>query len=423
MRAAPTPKLTRVVTLAGISLLAALLLGRVELVVVVAPLLVSAAVGVAAAKPPQASVALDLTVDRALAGDTFEATVTVRSTSGCQDLEIGLRVPTTFEVVDGTPRASVSLGRGGGYRHSIRLQAKSWGVHSIGIVAMRSFGPGRLIAYESVHDVRRNFRVYPKLETLRSAITPPQTQVFAGNYVGRTTGAGIEFADVRGFVGGDRLKHVNWRVSSRRQDLYVNVFHPERNSDIVLFLDTFTDVGPSRASSLDVAVRGATSLARHYLSHRDRVALVGFGGVLKWLTASMGERQFYRIADYVLDLEVSLSYAWKDIDVLPARTLPPLSLVVALSPLIDRRAIEAVMDLRARGFPVVAIDTLNEDAVEPGPGAGATVAFKAWRLQRQALRFELTRSGVAVVEWAGERPLTAVLSAVPDLRRELVMRS
>jgi hypothetical protein len=120
---------------------------------------------------------------------------------------------------------------------------------------------------------------------------------------------------------------------------------------------------------------------------------------------------------------VSLSYAWKDIDVLPARTLPPLSLVVALTPLIDRRTIKAVMDLRARGFPVVAIDTLNVDGVDASPGAGGTVAHRAWRLQRQCLRFELSRSGVAVVEWSGKEPLVAALSAVPDLRRELVMRS
>ena len=70
----------------------------------------------------------------------------------------------------------------------------------------------------------------------------------------------------------------------------------------------------------------------HYLREKDRVGLVSFGGVLNWLTASSGPVQLYRIVDSLLDAEILLSYAWKDIDVIPTRTLPPRALVLALTP-------------------------------------------------------------------------------------------
>jgi hypothetical protein len=39
--------------------------------------------------------------------------------------------------------------------------------------------------------------------------------------------------------------------------------------------------------------------------------------VLNWLTASSGVVQLYRVLDSLLDAEIFLSYAWRDIDVLP----------------------------------------------------------------------------------------------------------
>ena len=47
---------------------------------------------------------------------------------------------------------------------------------------------------------------------------------------------------MREWAPGDRVKSINWRASARRGVLWVNEQHPERNTDVVLFLDTFTDV-------------------------------------------------------------------------------------------------------------------------------------------------------------------------------------
>ena len=148
-------------------------------------------------------------------------------------------------------------------------------------------------------------------------LRPRETQVFAGNEVARQKAEGIEFADLRPFAYGDRMRRINWRASARRGELWVNEHHTERNTDVVLFLDTFVEARRLDASTLDGAVRAAASLSSEYLRQRDRVGLVSFGGLLRWFLPGSGLIQRYRIIDALLDTEVIENYAWKDIDVIP----------------------------------------------------------------------------------------------------------
>ena len=122
-------------------------------------------------------------------------------------------------------------------------------------------------------------------------------------------GEGIEFADIRPFAPGDRVRRVNWRASARRERLYVNESHPERASDVILFLDSFAEARGSGEGTIDQAVRAASSLADAYLERRNRVGLVSFGGILRWLPPEMGMRQQYRIVDALIETELARSYS------------------------------------------------------------------------------------------------------------------
>ena len=177
-----------------------------------------------------------------------------------------------------------------------------------------------------------------------------------GSQVSRERGEGIEFADLRPLIAGDRVRSINWRASARRGVPYVNVQHPEHSADIVLFLDTFAEAERAEAGTLDTAVHAAAALASTYLTQRDRVALVSFGGVVSWLVGSPGTRQLYRIVDALLESHVKPSFRWTDITHVPGHLLPARALVIALSPLLDERGIGALLDLRARGYDLVVIE-------------------------------------------------------------------
>ena len=222
-----------------------------------------------------------------------------------------------------------------------------------------------------------------------------------GSQVSRERGEGIEFADLRPLLPGDRVRSINWRASARRGVPFVNVQHPEHSADVVLFLDTFAEAERAEAGTLDAAVHAAAALASRYLTRRDRVALVSFGGVVSWLAGSPGTRQLYRIVDALLESHVKSSFRWRDITHVPGHLLPARALVLALSPLLDERGIGALLDLRARGYDLAVIEI---SPLALGDTVSHELPLRLWRLQREALRARFERLGVPVARW--ERPHT-----------------
>jgi uncharacterized protein (DUF58 family) len=248
-------------------------------------------------------------------------------------------------------------------------------------------------------------------------LRPHDTQVFLDNYVARERGDGIEFADLRPFVPGDRVRHVNWRASARRQRLWVNQHHPERNADVVVFVDSFAEARRGRASTLDFNVRAAASLIAAYLREKDRVGFVSFGGVLNWLLPGTGTIQLYRIVDAMLDTQVVLSYAWKAIDVIPPRTLPPHALIIALTPMLDERSVNVLLDIRRRGFDLAVIEISVEHGPLQRPDELHGLARRLWRLQREAVRGRFERVGVPVAVWDENSTLLEAVEEVRAFRR------
>ena len=161
-----------------------------------------------------------------------------------------------------------------------------------------------------------SLRVYPRPEALRYLLRPRRPSSSAGTR-SRAKGEGIEFADLRPFAFGDRMRRVNWRASARRGELWVNEQHPERNADVVVFLDSFAEARRGAHGTIEPAVRAASALAERLppparpgrprlLRRHAALALPGTGAT-----------QLYRIIDALLDTRILLSYAWKSIDIVP----------------------------------------------------------------------------------------------------------
>jgi uncharacterized protein (DUF58 family) len=229
-------------------------------------------------------------------------------------------------------------------------------------------------------------------------------------------GDGVEYADIRDFVPGDRVRAINWRASARRQGLVVNERHPERNTDVVLFVDSFVDVRGANRSVLEEAVRAAAALATRYLERRDRVGLVGFGGVLRWLQPGMGITQRYRLIETMVETGVEPTYTWRDVNLIPARLLPPAALVLALTPLVDPRFVTALADLRARRLDVAVVEVDPVPLVEPGRTEVEQCAHRLWLLEREVLRTRLESLGIGVATW-GDGDLVTALGEVRTFRR------
>ena len=404
-------------SLAAAGLIAALATGRPELALIAVPFLVFGGAGLVLAQEPHVTAEVEPERLRLLEDDELAATVRVRN-DGPEPVEIEVApVRTRHLAVAPAGTVAVRVGARSEAEIAFRVRPRRWGAHALGPLAVRTRDALGVTTWEGRLGGRVDLRAFPREERLRELVAPLRTQPFLGTHVARAHGDGIEFADIRPFQAGDRVRHVNWRATARRGSLQVDQRHPEHSSDVVLLVDTFEEARDQTSGTLDSAVRAAAALARGHLGRRDRVGVVDFGGTLHWLEPAFGTTQLYRIVDALLSSNIAFSYAWRNVDSLPLRVLPPGALVLAITPLLDERAIALLTELRSRGCDLTVIEVSPLEHVSAGPTAADAVAYRLWGLQREALRARLQALGVGVAVWEPGGALGPALEGVNAFRR------
>jgi uncharacterized protein (DUF58 family) len=412
-----TPRVEGYAILAAVGVVAALVLHRPELAALAAPFALLLALGTGLSREPTVDASLSLAAERALQGDEVELQLAVGSPSGVDRLELALDLPAGVEVADGDGAVAVRLARGEERDLRFSIRARRWGVYDVGGVALRAVDRLGLVVWERRLAAEALLKAYPRPEPVGNVFSAVELQASSGNEVARAAGDGIEYADIREFVPGDRVRAINWRASARRWQLVVNERHPERNTDVVLLVDSFVDLALRDRSTLDDAVRAAAALAERFLARRDRVGIVGFGGSLRWLRPGLGATQRYRLVETLLETRIEETYAVRDVNLVPARILPPKALVVALTPLLDPRFGTAVEDLRARRFDLVVVEIDPAGLVPRGRGGLDALAYRLWLLEREVVRSRLEGAGIAVARWGDDVALDAALEGVRTYRR------
>ncbi len=295
--------------------------------------------------------------------------------------------------------------------------AERWGQRQVGTLTVTLRDSYRLTegrAYVGLPVVG----VRPMPAPLNSSVVLSRLPSRLGEHASRAAGEGGEFVGVREFVPGDRQRRINWPATTRHGTLHLSMFAAERTQNLVVIADATSYVGDVGTSSLDLVLRGAAGAITRYLAGRDRVGLIVYGSRLSWLAPGQGQRHYQRLLDLLVVQPDGVERA-ADLIRLPRAALPPGALILLFSPLLDPRLVEALRDLRERGFTVVVIDVLN---AEPGHDASrvSRLTGRIWRLEQQAIRFSLTQIGVPVVHWDGAGSLDDPLA--PYTRRAMVMR-
>jgi uncharacterized protein (DUF58 family) len=322
----------------------------------------------------------------------------------------------SFEPGKGIDPGSAVTVNGPGARFT--FEVPRWGKRNVGRVTLTLYDRWHL-SEGRVTFTLPSVDCYPSPAVQRTEVVLSKLPNRLGEHRARVPGDGTEFNGVREFVPGDRQRAINWPASTRRGRLQVNTFAAERSQDVVLLVDATTDVGNPGESALDLGLRGAAGAARAYLEGRDRVGVITYQwGGARWLAPSLGRRQVYKIIDVLLNADTG--YARGAVfSRLPRAALPSGSLVVAFSPLLDGRFVEALRDMRERGFALIVVDVLNTEP--PIRRRFADIAARRiWRMEQQAIRFSLRELGVPVVPWDGVTPLDLPLA--PYTRRPLVTR-
>jgi uncharacterized protein (DUF58 family) len=417
MNGALSPRMRGLLALGGAGLVAGLASGHAELAVLGTPFLVFVGLGLMLAHEPRVTADINLERTRLLEGEQVAATLTVVN-DGAHAVELELALVRSRNLlVEPAEPILLHVARAATVAVELSLRPERWGAHSAGPLVVCARDPMGVMTWNRQLGERVALRAFPREQRLRELVAPLRMQPFLGAHIARSRGNGIEFADTRLFQVGDVARQVNWRASARRGSLHVTERHPEQASDVVLLIDTFEEAREGARGTLDAAVRAAATLVRAHLARRDRVGLVDFGGTLHWLEPAFGTSQLYRIIDALLSSQIAFSYAWRAVESIPRRVLPPGALILAVTPLLDERSIRLVTDLRMRGCDLTVIEVSPLEHTTPGPTQLDGLAFRLWRLQREALRARLQALGIGVAVWGRDETLGPALEGVNAFRR------
>uniref|UniRef100_A0A7C2JWK8 DUF58 domain-containing protein n=1 Tax=Schlesneria paludicola TaxID=360056 RepID=A0A7C2JWK8_9PLAN len=182
-------------------------------------------------------------------------------------------------------------------------------------------------------------------------------------------GVAIEFAGHREYVAGDELKHIDWRVWSKTDRLYIKQYEEETNLGCQLLVDAsrsmkYGDQSQPAWSKFDHAATAAAALAYLLNQQHDAVGLVTFDTKIgRQLPASAHPAQLRRLLheleQVVPDDQTDVSSLFLDL----ATTINRRGIVAFFSDLfVDRDTLrECFRRFRGRKQEVIVLHVLHAD--------------------------------------------------------------
>ena len=308
----------------------------------------------------------------------------------------------------------VGLHEDGAEGLDVVVRSTRWGRRRIGpalVVTTSALGAFRWTTRRESHGA--SLLTLPQTSRFDAAAPPVHVPGLIGVNRSPRQGPGNEFASIRPFQPGDRLRRINWPRSVRSGTLHVSTTWADHDRHVVLLVDALDDVGESegidgRASSLDITIRAAGAIAEHYVHAGDRVALVLLGarGVQRVAPAS-GYRHLRRLLEVMADVEPA--GAQRDDGRLP-RGLGDGAMVVMLSPLTSPAALRRAVTIADHGISLLVVDCMPPDITRQDPDdpyVGITWRIELLKRDREVRR--MREAGIAVVPWRGPGSLDVVL--------------
>lgn len=296
-----------------------------------------------------------------------------------------------------------------------------WGRHGVGLGAVGAMSSWAAYQWGPALLEEREVEVIPVAPVFDARAPMPHPQGLVGVDRSARPGEGSEFASIRAFQLGDRLRRIHWPSSLRSRTLNVTATYADHDSQVVVVVDAANDVGVSGGidgapSTLDTTVRAAAALCEHYVRRGDRVGLqVSRSQRPIRVPPSTGRLHLRRMLSALADVRAGGLLVEDRTE--QRLKVDPGAMVIMCSPLISSANVERAVALSARGLIMVIIDTLPPDLVpslgeSPRDDALLMLAWRVRMLERQADARVVTQAGIPVVPWRGPGSLDQVLRDV-----------
>jgi len=365
-------------------------------------------------------------------GDVVSVRTTVRNDGSepAIDLRVVDGVPEALPVVEGSPRACVTLGPGEEttIEYGVELQR---GEHAFTATDLQ------------VRDLPGVTRVDVAVratgaEALRCSPAVEQPPIGGGrnDYAGEVPtsegGSGVEFHSVRDYEPGDPARSIDWRRYANTRDLATVEYRAERSTRILCVVDAresqFRAPAGSTLSTVELCADAAERTVGRLLQegHPTGTAAV-YSGEITLVPPGTGSAVRERATDLLGTVTDGTRLSgtvvrrlWDD----PATALPQAldgeTQVLLFSSFVDDEPLDLVERLRSRGYAVHVVSPDVTGGLD-GERAGAPLDSLSVRLAGLDRENRLARAratGATVVKWGLDRSLGLVLDrAVREVGR------
>ena len=390
--------------------------GQHEWAALGAPFVVLVAIGVMDRAPVGIRGHVSVHRDRAVEDDVIEGEAHV-DWDGEAEVDVMLVGGRGFKPEDPAPVVGWPLPSGRGPRTlPFKLRARSWGVHDVGALWVRVRRPGSFAVEERMLAPSPTVRVLPTPLRLGRLLKPSEPRAFAGVHLARFRGHGTDFAELRPYRPGDRLRDLSWGTSARLGVPWVRVNHPERTGTVVLLLDTVFSEGEGKREALARAARTTWAVASMHLGAQDRVGIMARGRTSTWLPPRGGRRARWMVLDELL----AVGRAAEDLSRRrrPRRhvAVPSDALIVGVTSLRSQTFTPHLLRFRHTGHATVALVIETSDLLPEARSPMDAAVRRIWFGQREAERHLLERSGIPT---ALVTPTEGVGAAILSLHRRM----
>lgn len=383
-------------------LLAAVVLGRVEFAMIAVPFAVGTALHLWNVPRDMANTSLQVDSRGCEEGESRTGTFTIDNPSDAT-VAVHVEVPTDKWIPfhHGTSYAAV-VPAGSQHVRTMTFNANRWGRHTIGPLQVRMVAAGGLLQTPLRIGDQTSVNVRAKSSGIHFDTKLPKATGFVGIHLSRRHGDAAELAEVRHFQPGDRLRRIDWRMTARSRDVYVNATESERDADVTLILDLTDEVGVSSGvfgepSAIDLAVRTATSVAEEFIKQGDQISVYEFSGQPRHLRSGTGHRQREALASWLSYVSVPNTRVEVSARQYLSMIRPHRGLHVVLTPLLTSASTDLVALLTRMGRQVTCINTLPPGVEPVGSTNWKTQAERLWHLERDNLIASVRERGIRLL--------------------------
>ena len=331
-----------------------------------------------------------------------------------QFLEVMDEVPPNVEISEGSNHQVLSLEEGETKIIKYTLFLPVRGNKVIGPIKFRSIDSLGFFYKEWKVNEEMRIHILPRTEEMNKVnVRPSYTRNWLGNIQSQSIGIGSEFYALREYVPGDEIRKINWKATARYLNPITNQFEGEKSGDVVIVVDGYKkgNVGTVRNNTTKASIKAAASLATSILSDRNRVGLIVLGETLDWVYPRSGRDQLYKILSNLSNLKEGGMWKMEDMKWLIKRFFPNKSMIIFISPLMQPKITDTIIDICRKEFDVMVIspDPLKvEKSIVDDYNESAE---RILRMGRKNMIDTLWPYSI-VIDWDPNEPLEASLEEV-----------